>query len=56
MAAGVFAATDPETAARAVFHATGRFHDPCHAPEWARPEAAADFAAVVELVVRGLRA
>ncbi|MBV7697713.1 TetR family transcriptional regulator [Streptomyces sp. TRM70350] len=56
VAAGTFASGDPETTARAVFHATGRFHDPCYAPEWAQPEAEADFAALVELVVRGLRA
>lgn len=56
VAAGAFTAADPEVTASAVFQATGRFHDPCHAPEWARPGVEADFAAVVELVVRGLRA
>ncbi|MFD7435768.1 TetR family transcriptional regulator [Streptomyces sp. NPDC059861] len=56
VAAGAFTAADPEVAASAVFQATGRFHDPCYAPEWARPGVEADFAAVVELVVRGLRA
>ncbi|MBG0855401.1 TetR family transcriptional regulator [Streptomyces spinoverrucosus] len=56
VAAGTFTTADPAAAARAVFHATGRFHDPCYAPEWARPEAEADFAAVVDLVIRGLRA
>ncbi|GEC05938.1 TetR family transcriptional regulator [Streptomyces spinoverrucosus] len=56
VAAGTFASDDPQSTARAVFHATGRFHDPCYAPEWAQPEAEADFAALVELVVLGLRA
>ncbi|MEV5544769.1 TetR family transcriptional regulator [Streptomyces sp. NPDC052309] len=54
--AGTFAAPDPEAAARAVFHATGRFHDPCHAQEWERPGVEEEFTAVVDLLVRGLRA
>ncbi|MFG3661114.1 TetR family transcriptional regulator [Streptomyces sp. NPDC047706] len=56
IAAGTFADGDAQAAARAVFQATGRFHDPCHAPEWTLPGVEEDFAAVVELVVRGLRA
>ncbi|MDQ1019630.1 TetR family transcriptional regulator [Streptomyces afghaniensis] len=52
---GDFAATDPEATARAVFQATGRFHDPCYAREWEEPGAEADFASVVDLLVRGLR-
>ncbi|MFJ8465070.1 TetR family transcriptional regulator [Streptomyces swartbergensis] len=52
---GDFAATDPEATARAVFQATGRFHDPCYAREWEEPGAEADFTAVVDLLVRGLR-
>ncbi|MEU9455654.1 TetR family transcriptional regulator [Streptomyces sp. NPDC048277] len=52
---GVFAVPDPAVAARTVFQATGRFHDPGHAREWERPEAEEDFAALVELLVRGLR-
>ncbi|KJK41508.1 TetR family transcriptional regulator [Streptomyces variegatus] len=52
---GDFAATDAEASARAVFQATGRFHDPCHATEWEEPGAEADFAAVVDLLVQGLR-
>ncbi|MGG8408072.1 TetR/AcrR family transcriptional regulator [Streptomyces sp. 12297] len=56
VAAGEFAAPDVPAAARAVFDATGRFHDPQYAPEWLRPEIAAEFAAVSDLVVRGLRA
>ncbi|MFI6204983.1 TetR/AcrR family transcriptional regulator [Streptomyces sp. NPDC051041] len=53
---GTFAAADPAAAAGAVFQATVRFHDPCHAREWERPAAEAEFAAVVDLIVRGLRA
>lgn len=54
---GDFAATpDPGTTARALFHATGRFHDPCYAREWEEPGIEADFTAVMDLVVRGLRA
>jgi AcrR family transcriptional regulator len=53
---GTFAATaDPGATARAVFHATGRFHDPCHAREWEEPGIEADFAAVMDLLVRALR-
>ncbi|CAL9453064.1 hypothetical protein SUDANB176_02483 [Streptomyces sp. enrichment culture] len=53
--AGVFGGADPAATARALFHATGRFHDPVYAPEWKAPGADADFAAVVDLLVRGLR-
>ncbi|WP_037675774.1 TetR/AcrR family transcriptional regulator [Streptomyces griseus] len=53
---GVFTAPDPAAAAGAVFHATDRFHDPCHARAWEQPGIEAEFEAVVELVVRGLRA
>ncbi|GGT07728.1 TetR family transcriptional regulator [Streptomyces chromofuscus] len=56
VAAGTFATADAEGTARAVFHATGRFHDPCYAAEWTRPGVEEDFAALVDLVVRGLRA
>ncbi|EKX67899.1 TetR family transcriptional regulator [Streptomyces ipomoeae] len=52
---GLFTATDPATAARAVFHATARFHDPAYAPAWRQPDIEAQFEAVVDLVVRGLR-
>ncbi|MEV0909400.1 TetR family transcriptional regulator [Streptomyces hokutonensis] len=52
---GVFATSDPRTAATAVFQATGRFHDPGYAKEWERPGAQAEFEAVVDLLVRGLR-
>jgi AcrR family transcriptional regulator len=56
VAQGAFAPTDPATTARAVFDATARFHDPCYAPDWARPETDAAFATVRDLILRGLRA
>ncbi|MFF9772368.1 TetR family transcriptional regulator [Streptomyces sp. NPDC013978] len=52
---GQFAPTDPAGTARAVFHATARFHDPSYASAWGQPDIEAQFEAVVELVVRGLR-
>ncbi|MFF7973330.1 TetR family transcriptional regulator [Streptomyces sp. NPDC007905] len=54
--AGAFTAPDPAAAARAVFQATGRFHDPCYAREWQQPGIRTEFEAVVELLVRGLKA
>lgn len=54
--AGVFTTAEPATAARALFHATGRFHDPVYAPEWEQPGIDAEFEAVMDLVLRGLRA
>ncbi|MER5523306.1 TetR family transcriptional regulator [Streptomyces sp. NPDC002677] len=51
---GVFTVSDPAAAARVVFQATGRFHDPGYAREWVRPEAEADFASMVDLLLRGL--
>ncbi|MGW5650038.1 TetR family transcriptional regulator [Streptomyces humi] len=53
-ASGTFTVSDPAAAARAVFQATGRFHDPGYAREWERPEADADFASLVDLLIRGL--
>ncbi|MFD5404852.1 TetR family transcriptional regulator [Streptomyces griseorubiginosus] len=53
-ASGVFTG-DPAAQARAVFQATGRFHDPAYFTEWERPEADGDFVALVELLLRGLR-
>ncbi|WP_370412673.1 TetR family transcriptional regulator [Streptomyces fradiae] len=53
----VFAAPqqDLATTARAVFHATDRFHNPAHAAEWTSPASEAAFDAVVALVQRALR-
>ncbi|MER6538120.1 TetR family transcriptional regulator [Streptomyces sp900105755] len=51
---GVFTVPDPAVAARTVFQATGRFHDPGYAREWVRPEAEDDLGSLVELLVRGL--
>ncbi|MFF9017488.1 TetR family transcriptional regulator [Streptomyces sp. NPDC014870] len=52
---GEFAAPDPAATARALFDATGRFHDPMYAPEWQRPTIQAEFDAVLDLLLRGLR-
>lgn len=53
---GEFRSVDPTTAARAVWDATNRFHDPAYAADWSRPGIDAAFEAVCELVLRGLRA
>jgi AcrR family transcriptional regulator len=55
---GEFAAPETgfTTTARAVFDATDRFHDPVHAAEWNAPDIDDAFAAVLALVLRGLRA
>ncbi|WP_254407311.1 TetR/AcrR family transcriptional regulator [Streptomyces sp. GMY02] len=53
--AGEFAADDPASTAGAVFAATARFHDPSYAPEWQKPTIDAEFTAVCDLVLRGLR-
>ncbi|WP_327314933.1 TetR family transcriptional regulator [Streptomyces sp. NBC_01235] len=55
VAAGTFTASDPATTARAVFHATGRFHDPSYYQEWELPGAEDDFRALVDLLLHGLR-
>ncbi|WP_369169228.1 TetR family transcriptional regulator [Streptomyces sp. R28] len=54
--AGTFSAADPATTARALFQATGRFHDPFYAREWRQPGVEGELAAVVDLLVSGLRA
>jgi AcrR family transcriptional regulator len=56
VASGDFTAGDPEVTARAVLNATSRFHHPIHATEWQSPETEADSAAVVDLILDGLRA
>ncbi|WP_329217139.1 TetR family transcriptional regulator [Streptomyces sp. NBC_01485] len=53
---GTFATPDPPATARAVFQATGRFHDPSYSQEWEQPGAQDDFRALVELLLLGLRA
>ncbi|GAA2258056.1 TetR family transcriptional regulator [Streptomyces ruber] len=52
---GVFASASPAVTARAVFDATGRFHDPCYVRDWEQPGIDDEFEAVVGLVLRGLR-
>ena len=54
--AGTFTVADPGVAALAVFQATGRYHDPVYAQEWEQPGAEEEFTALVDLLVRGLRA
>ena len=54
--AGTFTVTDPATTARALFQATGRFHDPGYAGEWETPGAQEEFTALVDLLVRGVTA
>lgn len=47
-------ATDPATAARAVFDATSRFHNPAHAAQWSDPQIDAAYEGVRNLILRGL--
>ncbi|MFD8022411.1 TetR/AcrR family transcriptional regulator [Streptomyces lavendulae] len=54
--AGTLAAPDVPAAARAVFDATGRFHDPQYAADWISPTIVPEFEAVTSLIIRGLRA
>jgi AcrR family transcriptional regulator len=54
VARGEFAAADPAAAARAVFDATGRFHNPAHAAEWSDPGLDAAFESVWHLILHGL--
>ncbi|MBO0656877.1 TetR family transcriptional regulator [Streptomyces triculaminicus] len=53
---GEFRPVEPTTAARAVWDASNRFHDPAYAPEWSRPGIETAFEAVCDLVLRGLHA
>ncbi|MFI9200475.1 TetR family transcriptional regulator [Streptomyces sp. NPDC053048] len=53
---GEFRPVDPATAARAVWDASNRFHDPAYAAEWSQPDIEGAFDAVCDLVVRGLHA
>ncbi|MFI6434549.1 TetR family transcriptional regulator [Streptomyces sp. NPDC050759] len=54
--AGTFTVTAPATTALALFQATGRFHDPGYAGEWEKPGAEGEFTALLDLLVRGLKA
>jgi AcrR family transcriptional regulator len=54
--AGTFTVTAPDTTARAVFQGTALFHDPGYAREWEKPGAEEEFTALVDLLVRGLKA
>ncbi len=56
VAAGEFVADDPARAGLAVHHATTRFHNPGHAPEWAEPGIDDALEAVWQLVLGGLLA
>ncbi|MFG2875802.1 TetR family transcriptional regulator [Streptomyces sp. NPDC048337] len=53
--AGTLAADDVPAAARAVFDASGRFHDPQYAADWLSPTIFTEFEAVTSLIIRGLR-
>ncbi|CAM5434776.1 TetR family transcriptional regulator [Streptomyces avidinii] len=55
VSAGSLTAPDVPAAARAVFDATGRFHDPAYAADWSSPSITTEFEAVTALVIRGLR-
>jgi AcrR family transcriptional regulator len=56
MRRGEFAVDDPYAAARAVFDATGRFHNPVHAAEWSDPTIDTAMHDVCSLILRGLAA
>jgi AcrR family transcriptional regulator len=56
VARGEFSVPDPVGAARAVFHATTRFHNPVHAAEWSDPAIDAAFDGVWSFVLAGLGA
>jgi AcrR family transcriptional regulator len=53
---GEFTVSDPVVAARAVFNATSRFHNPAHAREWSDPGIDAAFEGVWALILGGLGA
>jgi AcrR family transcriptional regulator len=53
-AAGEIAADDPAATGRAIFDATGRFHNPAHQAEWADPRIDEQFEAVWALLLAGL--
>ena len=53
---GEFTTPDPAAAARAVFDATVRFHNPAHAADWSDPKIHEAFEAVWSLILCGLKA
>lgn len=53
---GAFTSTDASAAARAVFDATSRFHNPANGASWSDPGIAAAYERVIALVVAGLSA
>ncbi len=53
---GVFAVTDPNATARAIFEATSRYHHPAHADEWKDADLPARIDATLALLLRGLKA
>jgi len=56
VARGEFIAVDPRSAARGVFDATSRFHNPVHASEWADPDIDRQLDSVWGLLLAGLTA
>jgi AcrR family transcriptional regulator len=54
VARGEFGVADPDIAARAVFDATVRFHNPIHAAEWFKADRDAAFEALWSLILYGL--
>ncbi len=54
VARGELTVADPARAARAVFDATGRFHNPTNAPQWSDPAIDAAFDGVWSLLLAGL--
>ncbi|WP_432588351.1 TetR family transcriptional regulator [Streptomyces sp. HD1123-B1] len=56
VARGEFAPRDAHRTARALWDATGRFHDPVYAAEWSDPQVETAFGAVCDLLLNGLRA
>jgi AcrR family transcriptional regulator len=54
VARGELTVADPASAARAVFDATGRFHNPAYAPQWSDPAIDAALDGVWSLLLAGL--
>jgi AcrR family transcriptional regulator len=56
IASGEFTVRDARSTARALWDASGRFHDPVYAPQWSEPDVDLAFTAVCDLLLSGLRA